>query len=152
MLAAGTFVLGTDGFLLSGLLPQVARDLHVGISEAGQLTTVFAVVYAGAAVLPALHDKELGLDLSMMVHQAQEFAWGEPVIAGMEITTVATVADVRVRGSVSGGVVPSSKNTGEIVRSPRCVVALQAAPFNSSAPGEALCRRCGQKSRPGSRP
>ena len=32
VLAAGTFVLGTDGFLLSGLLPQVARDLHVGIA------------------------------------------------------------------------------------------------------------------------
>ena len=53
VLAAGTFVLGTDGFLLSGLLPQVARDLHVGIAEAGQLTTVFAVVYAVASPLIA---------------------------------------------------------------------------------------------------
>lgn len=53
LLAAGTFVLGTDGFVLPGLLPAVARDLGVGVATAGQLTTVFAIVYAISSPLIA---------------------------------------------------------------------------------------------------
>ncbi len=52
-LAVGTFVLGTDGFVLSGLLPLIAADLHVSVSTAGQLTTMFAWTYAIAAPLIA---------------------------------------------------------------------------------------------------
>jgi predicted MFS family arabinose efflux permease len=46
ILAAGTFVLGVDGFVLAGLLPAVARDLQVSVARAGQLTTAFAIAYA----------------------------------------------------------------------------------------------------------
>ena len=46
ILSAGTFTLGVDGFVLSGLLPQVAGSLRVSVSTAGQLTTLFALVYA----------------------------------------------------------------------------------------------------------
>ncbi|WP_329235359.1 MFS transporter [Actinoallomurus sp. NBC_01490] len=46
ILAVGTFVLGVDGFVLAGLLPAVARSLHVGVAQAGQLTTAFAIAYA----------------------------------------------------------------------------------------------------------
>jgi DHA1 family inner membrane transport protein len=46
ILSIGTFTLGVDGFVLSGLLPQVAASLHVPASTAGQLTTLFALVYA----------------------------------------------------------------------------------------------------------
>jgi len=46
ILAVGTFVLGVDGFVLPGLLPQIAPDLSVSIATAGQLTTVFAIAYA----------------------------------------------------------------------------------------------------------
>ncbi|WP_218019414.1 MFS transporter [Nocardia arthritidis] len=49
----GTFVLGTDGFVLSGLLPLIAADLHVSVSTAGQLTTMFAWTYAIASPLIA---------------------------------------------------------------------------------------------------
>jgi predicted MFS family arabinose efflux permease len=49
ILSAGTFTLGVDGFVLSGLLPQVAASLHVSPSTAGQLTTLFALVYAVAS-------------------------------------------------------------------------------------------------------
>lgn len=55
ILSAGTFTLGIDGFVLSGLLPQVASSLHVSASTAGQLTTLFALVYAlGSPVIAAL--------------------------------------------------------------------------------------------------
>jgi predicted MFS family arabinose efflux permease len=49
ILSIGTFTLGVDGFVLSGLLPQVAASLHVSASTAGQLTTLFALVYAVAS-------------------------------------------------------------------------------------------------------
>ena len=50
VLAAGVFVVGVDGLVLAGLLPQVARDLDVSVAQAGQLTTVFAATYAVAHV------------------------------------------------------------------------------------------------------
>lgn len=55
VLSIGTFTLGVDGFVLSGLLPQVAGSLNVSVSTAGQLTTLFALVYAvGSPVIAAL--------------------------------------------------------------------------------------------------
>jgi hypothetical protein len=35
ILSVGTFILGVDGFVLAGLLPQVAGSLHVSASTAG---------------------------------------------------------------------------------------------------------------------
>ena len=58
---------------------------------------MFAVVYGGASVHAALHDPEIGLDFAMLVHGAQAFCWGPLVIAGDEITTTTTVADIRER-------------------------------------------------------
>jgi MFS transporter, DHA1 family, inner membrane transport protein len=53
-LSVGTFTLGVDGFVLAGLLPQVASSLHVSVGTAGQLTTLFALVYAlGSPVIAA---------------------------------------------------------------------------------------------------
>jgi predicted MFS family arabinose efflux permease len=46
ILAVGTFILGVDRYLLTGLLPQVSGDLHVSMSAVGQLATIFGLVYA----------------------------------------------------------------------------------------------------------
>jgi MFS transporter, DHA1 family, inner membrane transport protein len=52
VLTLGTFALGTELFVIAGILPLLARDLGVGLPAAGQLVTVFALVYAaGAPVL-----------------------------------------------------------------------------------------------------
>ncbi|TCO55018.1 MFS transporter [Actinocrispum wychmicini] len=53
VLAIGTFIVGTDGFVLNGLLPVIAHDLRVSESAAGQLTTSFALTYAIASPLIA---------------------------------------------------------------------------------------------------
>lgn len=53
VLAVGTFTVGTDGFVLNGLLPTIAGDLHVSVSTAGQLTTIFALTYAISSPLLA---------------------------------------------------------------------------------------------------
>jgi MFS transporter, DHA1 family, inner membrane transport protein len=45
-LFAGTFAVGTDGFMITGLLPQIAHDFTSTVAAAAQLVTVFAVIYA----------------------------------------------------------------------------------------------------------
>jgi acyl dehydratase len=58
---------------------------------------MFAVVYAGRAVWPALFDPELELNFAMLVHGAQEFHWERLVIAGDEIATEVSVARIEER-------------------------------------------------------
>jgi predicted MFS family arabinose efflux permease len=54
-LAAGAFAVGTESFMIAGLLPGMAKDLGVSVAAAGQLVTVFALAYAFASpVLAAL--------------------------------------------------------------------------------------------------
>jgi acyl dehydratase len=58
---------------------------------------MFAVVYTSPAVIGGLFDPEVGIDFARMVHGGQEFAWGELVVAGDEITTTLTLEDVSER-------------------------------------------------------
>jgi acyl dehydratase len=58
---------------------------------------MFAVVYSAPAVGPPILDPAVGINFAMMVHGGQEFVWGSPVVAGDEITTVASVKDVSER-------------------------------------------------------
>jgi predicted MFS family arabinose efflux permease len=54
-LALGAFAIGTEGFMISPLLPGLATDLSVTIETAGQLVTVFALAYGlSSPVLTAL--------------------------------------------------------------------------------------------------
>ena len=53
-LALGTFAVGTEGLAVSGILPEISAGLHVSVSAAGQLVTVFAVAYALGAPLLAV--------------------------------------------------------------------------------------------------
>jgi acyl dehydratase len=78
---------------------------------------MFAVVYGGRSVIPALFDEEIGIDFAKMVHGGQEFQWGELVVAGDEITTVAKLADASLKGGLGFYVFESeSKNQrGETV-------------------------------------
>jgi len=55
---------------------------------------MFAVVYSAPAVGPPIFDPEIELNFATMVHGGQEFVWGEPVVAGDEIDTVASVKDI----------------------------------------------------------
>jgi predicted MFS family arabinose efflux permease len=51
-IALGAFAIGTEGFMLAGLLPAISGDLGVSLSAAGQLVTVFSLTYAlGSPVL-----------------------------------------------------------------------------------------------------
>lgn len=55
LLALGMFALGTDAFLIAGVLPVIAHETGVSEGLVGQLTTVFALTYGlGAPVLAGL--------------------------------------------------------------------------------------------------
>jgi acyl dehydratase len=62
---------------------------------------MFAAVYCGPAVGPAILDPVVGLDFARMVHGAQAFTWHEPVVAGDEITTEAAYEETSERGGLS---------------------------------------------------
>jgi acyl dehydratase len=61
---------------------------------------MFAVVYAGASLTPALFDPAVGIVFAMMVHGRQEFRWNRVVVAGDEITTTTTVKDIADRSGL----------------------------------------------------
>jgi DHA1 family inner membrane transport protein len=54
-LGVGGFAIGTGEFVIMGLLPEVARDLHVTIPEAGHVISAYALgVVIGAPMLAVL--------------------------------------------------------------------------------------------------
>ncbi|MBO8192017.1 MFS transporter [Streptomyces oryzae] len=68
----------TDEFIIAGVLPRIAGDLGVSVSAAGQLVTVFAVVYAlGAPTLAVV---------------CERFARRTVTAAGLALFVVANVA------------------------------------------------------------
>jgi len=55
---------------------------------------MFAVVYSGGAMGPAILDPEVGINFMAMVHGGQEFVWGDPVCSGDTISTTVEVEDI----------------------------------------------------------
>ncbi len=67
-LTLGAFAIGTEGFMIAGLLPALARDLDVSLSAAGQLVAAFSLAYAiGAPVMAVL---TAGLELLLALSAA----------------------------------------------------------------------------------
>lgn len=46
VLALGMFAIGTDSFVIAGILPMVAKSLNVTVAVSGQMVTLFALSYA----------------------------------------------------------------------------------------------------------
>ncbi|WMY10148.1 MFS transporter [Paraburkholderia phenoliruptrix] len=53
ILALGMFAMGTDNFVVAGILPGVAASLHTSVSAAGLMVTFYALTYAVAAPVMA---------------------------------------------------------------------------------------------------
>jgi predicted MFS family arabinose efflux permease len=80
-LAIGMFAVGTDSFVIAGVLPEISRSFKVSIAAAGQLTTVYALTYAllspvAAATLAHIDRKNLMLSgLGLFVVGNLATAW-----------------------------------------------------------------------------
>lgn len=79
-IALGAFAIGTEGFMLAGLLPSIATDVGVSISVAGQLVTVFSLTYALASPLLAVVTGDLDRKRLLMGSMAV-FALGNVLAA-----------------------------------------------------------------------
>ncbi len=54
-LALGAFTVGTEGFVIAGILPDIAAEAEISVAQAGTLVTAFSLSYAfGAPVLATL--------------------------------------------------------------------------------------------------
>jgi len=82
LLALGTFALGTDAFVIAGILPQLAAGLDVGIEAAGQVVSAYSLTYAFGAPLIAA--------------AVSRWRRGQVVIAGLAMFTVANLLSAPV--------------------------------------------------------
>jgi len=60
---------------------------------------MFGVVYGGICIPGVVFDKELGMNVMMMVHGEQDMRYYKPVKAGMKIKSRAKIVDIIDKGS-----------------------------------------------------
>ncbi|MFI8435757.1 MFS transporter [Streptomyces sp. NPDC079020] len=97
-----TFVIGTDDFVIAGLLPEIAGDVKVSEAAAGQLVTVFSVTYAIAAPILAVVTARLprkalvvgGLGVFAVANVATALAPGYGLLMTMRVLTALVAASI----------------------------------------------------------
>ncbi|WP_144672688.1 MFS transporter [Arthrobacter sp. U41] len=101
LLAIGTFLMSTTEFVIAGLLPNMASDLGVSVSQAGLLITAFAIgMIVGAPTISVATmrlPKRLTLILSLLI-----FAVGHIVAAlspAFEVVLIARVITALATGA-----------------------------------------------------
>ncbi|HEY1778002.1 MAG TPA: MaoC family dehydratase N-terminal domain-containing protein [Solirubrobacteraceae bacterium] len=103
-LAPHTYAVGREKIREYARAVGEANPVHLDL-EAAQAAghadlvapPMFAVVYCAAAIEAALFHPALGIDFEMLLHSGQEFEWGPLVVAGDEITTTVSLAEVSER-------------------------------------------------------
>lgn len=96
------FAIGTDDLVIAGLLPDIARDLGVGLPAAGQLVTVFSLTYAVAAPPLAVATARLprralvlgGLGLFALANLVTALAPSYTVLLALRVLTALVAATV----------------------------------------------------------
>ncbi|MBK3639894.1 MFS transporter [Streptomyces sp. MBT33] len=91
VLAGGTFLMGTTEFVVAGILPDIAPDLGVTVSHAGQLVTAFAVGMIVGGPVMALATLRLPQRLTLVL-ALTVFAAGHVVAALTSSFTVVMAA------------------------------------------------------------
>jgi predicted MFS family arabinose efflux permease len=80
VLAVGTFLMLTTEFVVAGLLPEIAGDLHVSVARAGLLITVFALGMIIGSPSMALLTRRMPRRVTLMLALGI-FAAGHVVVA-----------------------------------------------------------------------
>ena len=98
--------LGTDEFVISGILPDVAADLDVSPGTGGQLVTAFAIAFAlGAPVLAFLVDRFE--KKTVLIAALAVFALANLAVAVSEVFVVTLVLRI-VAGLAAAAVSPTA--------------------------------------------
>jgi predicted MFS family arabinose efflux permease len=82
-LGLAAFAIGTEAFVIAGLLPAIAVDLQISVSAAGQLVTAYALTYAVGSPILAIVLNNIDRRTVLML----ALAW---FIAGNLLAVVAT--------------------------------------------------------------
>ena len=102
-LAAGSFTISTEGFVVSSLLPDIAADAGISIPLAGCLITAFALAYAlGGPVLATLTGRQDRR--SIIVWTMAFFVFGN-LMAALGSSFETLLAARVVMGLLTGGIV-----------------------------------------------
>jgi acyl dehydratase len=119
-----TYAVGREKIVEYALATGETDPLHLDVAAAraaGHADIVappmFAVVYQARAVTRAMFDPELAIDFAHLVHGGQEFRWERLAIAGDELTTTLTVADISEKVDIGfyGFATESLNQRGETV-------------------------------------
>jgi predicted MFS family arabinose efflux permease len=87
-LALGAFAIGTEGFMIAPLLPQIADDLALSLSSAAMLVTVFTLTLAISSPIltvmtAALNRRSLLIGAMTIFAAANMVAWRSTGFAGI---------------------------------------------------------------------
>lgn len=105
-----TFAIGTDDFVIAGILPDIADDLAVSEAAAGQLVTVFSITYALAA--PGRDGRALGVVAGLTVSLfigiplgsllADTFGWRSTFVAVAGFSILVALSNARLLPRLPG--------------------------------------------------
>ncbi len=122
-LTLGAFAIGTTEFVIVGLIPTIAADLHVSLPSAGLLVSLYALgVAIGAPVLTALTGrvprKQLLVALMLMFTLGNVIAWMAPgytsLIVARILTGLAHGVFFSIGSIIATAVVPKEKAASAI--------------------------------------
>jgi len=119
-LALATFAVGTDAFVIAGLLPAIATDLQVSVAAAGQLVTVFALTLAIAAPvlswLLSAFDRRKALQLALAVfvlgNIATALSPNYPVMMSARVLTALGAATITASASSAAVAIAPAERRG----------------------------------------
>ncbi|MFF8381427.1 MFS transporter [Streptomyces sp. NPDC015661] len=107
-LALATFAVGTDGYVIAGLLPSIAADLGVSTPAAGQLVTAFALTLALSAPITGALTSRLDRRTALLTALAV-------FVIGNAVTALGTRYDVvmaaRIVTAVGAGTLTSAASS-----------------------------------------
>ncbi len=122
-LTISAFAIGTTEFVIVGLIPTIAADLHISVPSAGLLVSLYALgVAIGAPVLTALTGrlprKALLLSLMALFTAGNLLAWQAPsyesLIAARILTGLAHGVFFSIGSTIATSLVPREKAASAI--------------------------------------
>jgi predicted MFS family arabinose efflux permease len=106
-LSLGVFAVATEGFMIAGLLPVIARDLEVSLQLTGQLITAFSLSYAVSS--PLMSGVTVNVERKRLLVMAIS-AFGIGNICAAWASDYPTLIACRILLAIAAGVfIPSAK-------------------------------------------
>ncbi|WP_225994087.1 MFS transporter [Actinomadura rudentiformis] len=114
-LALATFAVGTDNFVIAGLLPAMAEDLGVTVPVAGQLVTVFALTFAISAPVLGAATSGMNRRTALLLALAVFVAGNAATALGTSYTFVLVARIVTAAGA---GIITSAASSTAVALVP----------------------------------